>query len=403
MQLVEKHVIKSSHKYYQEIDNLCFLSKNLYNASNYLIRQNLFKTGKILNYNQVQKLTQESVDYKAIPAKVSQQILMVLDRNWKSFLAALKAYEKNPSKFLSKPKLPKYKNKAEGRNLVVYTVQALSKPALVKGLIKLSQTKIVLRTKANNIAQVRIVPKLDHYIVEIVYNKEIEPHLLNQSKIASIDLGLNNLAAVTFNQSGLVPFLINGRPLKSINHFFNRQKALFQAILKTGTSKQLQKLCTKRNFKVDDYLHKASRYLINQLIELNIGTLVIGKNEGWKQEIAIGSRNNQNFVQVPHARFIDQITYKAELVGIQVIVNEESYTSQASFLDQDLIPSYQKGRNHTFSGKRIKRGLYKSEGGSLLNADINGSLNILRKAIPEAFAQGIKGIVVSPVKVKLPK
>ncbi|MHC5720483.1 MAG: zinc ribbon domain-containing protein, partial [Nostoc sp.] len=119
--------------------------------------------------------------------------------------------------------------------------------------------------------------------------------------------------------------------------------------------------------------------------------------------IALGSRNNQNFVQVPHARFIDQITYKAELVGIQVIVNEESYTSQASFLDQDLIPSYQKGRNHTFSGKRIKRGLYKSEGGSLLNADINGSLNILRKAIPEAFAQGIKGIVVSPVKVKLPK
>ncbi|MEH1926146.1 MAG: transposase [Nostoc sp.] len=202
MQLVEKHVIKSSHKYYQEIDNLCFLSKNLYNASNYLIRQNLFKTGKILNYNQVQKLTQKSVDYKAIPAKVSQQTLMVLDRNWKSFLAALKAYEKNPSKFLSKPKLPKYKNKVEGRNLVVYTVQALSKPALVKGLIKLSQTKIVLRTKANNIAQVRIVPKLDHYLVEIVYNKEIEPHLLDQSKIASIDLGLNNLAAVTFNQSG---------------------------------------------------------------------------------------------------------------------------------------------------------------------------------------------------------
>ncbi|MHC5612687.1 MAG: nuclease/transposase family protein, partial [Nostoc sp.] len=194
MQLVEKHVIKSSHKYYQEIDNLCFLSKNLYNVSNYLIRQNLFKTGKILNYNQVQKLTQESVDYKAIPAKVNQQILMVLDRNWKSFLAALKAYEKNPSKFLSKPKLPKYKNKVEGRNLVVYTVQALSKPALAKGLIKLSQTKIVLRTKANNIAQVRIVPKLDHYLVEIVYNKEIEPHLLEQSKIASIDLGLNNLA-----------------------------------------------------------------------------------------------------------------------------------------------------------------------------------------------------------------
>jgi putative transposase len=403
MQLVERHIVKKYHPNYSEIDQICFLSKNLYNAANYLIRQALFKTGEIFNYNQVQKLLQSEVDYKQLPAKVSQQVLMVLDKNWKAFREATKAYHKNPSNFLGKPKLPKYKDKEKGRNLVVYTIQALSKVGLVKGFIKPSQTKICLPTKQTAIAQVRIVPKLNHYVIEVIYNKEEKEKLPNNNRIASIDLGLNNLASVTFNQAGLIPFLINGRPLKSINHFFNKRKSELQTILKTGTSKRLQKLCSKRNFKVDDYLHKGSRYLINKLVELNISTLVIGKNEGWKQELNIGSRNNQNFVQVPHSRFIEQLNYKAELEGITVIIAEESYTSKSSFLDQDEIPVYKKGVKNSFSGKRIKRGLYRSSDGSLINADVNGSLNILRKAIPKAFAEGIKGIVVSPVKVKLPK
>ena len=328
---------------------------------------------------------------------------MILDKNWKAFFQAQKAYQENPSKFLGKPKLPKYKHKENGRNLLVYTIQALSKPFLCKGLIKLSQTEIVFPTQAKKIAQVRIIPKLNHYVIEVIYHQEEKPKQVDNKRIASIDLGLNNLATVTFNQAGLIPFLINGRPLKSINHFFNKKKAELQAILKTTTSKRLQNLCIKRNFKVDDYLHKASRYLINKLVELNIGTLVIGKNEGWKQELNIGSKNNQNFTQIPHTRFIEQLTYKAELEGISVIITEESYTSKSSFLDQDVLPTYKKGENHSFSGKRIKRGLYKSAQGILVNADVNGSLNILRKAIPNAFADGIKGIVVSPVKVTLSK
>ncbi|QFS48995.1 RNA-guided endonuclease InsQ/TnpB family protein [Nostoc sphaeroides] len=403
MQLVERHIIKQSHPNHSEIDQICFLSKNLYNAANYLIRQTLFKTGEILNYNQVQKVLQTEVDYKQLPAKVSQQVLMVLDKNWKAFREATKAYHKNPSKFLGKPKLPKYKDKIKGRNLVIYTIQALSKVGLNKGLIKPSQTNISLPTQQTMIAQVRIVPKLNHYIIEVIYNKKEKEKLPDNNRIASIDLGLNNLASVTFNQAGLKPFLINGRPLKSINHFFNKRKSELQSILKTGTSKKLQKLCTKRNFKVDDYLHKASRYLIKKLVSLNISTLVIGQNEGWKQEINIGSRNNQNFVQIPHSRFIQQLTYKAELEGITVIIQEESYTSKSSFLDQDEIPVYKKDVKYSFSGKRIKRGQYLSSNGSLINADVNGSLNILRKAIPKAFAEGIKGIVVSPVKVKLLK
>jgi putative transposase len=403
MQLAERHIIKNTYKHYQEIDQLCFFSKNLYNIANYLIRQSFFKTGEILNYNQTQKLLQSQFDYKNLPAKVSQQILMILDKNWKSFFQAQKAYQENPSKFLGRPKLPKYKHKEKGRNLLVYTIQALSKPFLSKGLIKLSQTEIVFPTQAKKIAQVRIIPKLNHYVIEVIYHQEEKPKQIDNKRIASIDLGLNNLASVTFNQAGLIPFLINGRPLKSINHFFNKKKAELQAILKNKTSKRLQNLCTKRNLKVDDYLHKASRYLINKLIELNIGTLVIGKNEGWKQELNIGSQNNQNFTQIPHTRFMEQLTYKAELEGISVIITEESYTSKSSFLDQDVLPKYKKGENHSFSGNRIKRGLYKSAEGVLINADVNGSLNILRKAIPNAFADGIQGIVVSPVKVTLSK
>ncbi|MDD1474074.1 transposase [Dolichospermum sp. ST_sed4] len=403
MQLTQRHIIKKTHKHYQEIDRLCFLSKNLYNIANYLIRQSFFKTGKILSYHQTQKLLQSEFDYKNLPAKVSQQILMILDKNWKAFFQAQKAYQENSSKFLGKPRLPKYKHKEKGRNLLVYTIQALSKPLLSKGLIKLSQTEIVVPTKAKEIAQVRVIPKLNHYVIEVIYHQEEKPKQVDNKRIASIDLGLNNLASVTFNQAGLIPFLINGRPLKSINHFFNKKKAELQAILKNKTSKRLQTLCTKRNLKVDDYLHKASRYLINKLVELNIGTLVIGKNEGWKQELNIGSKNNQNFTQIPHTRFIEQLTYKAQLEGISVIITEESYTSKSSFLDQDVLPKYKKGEKYSFSGKRIKRGLYKSALGILINADVNGSLNILRKAIPNAFADGIQGIVVSPVKVTLSK
>ncbi|MBD2384828.1 RNA-guided endonuclease InsQ/TnpB family protein, partial [Cylindrospermum sp. FACHB-282] len=232
MQLTERHIIKKTHKHYQEIDRLCFLSKNLYNIANYLIRQSFFKTGEILSYNQTQKLLQSQFDYKNLPAKVSQQILIILDKNWKAFFQAQKAYQENPSKFLGKPRLPKYKHKENGRNLLVYTIQALSKPFLSKGLIKLSQTEIVFPTQAKKIAQVRIIPKLNHYVIEVIYNQEEKPKQVDNKRIASIDLGLNNLASVTFNQAGLIPFLINGRPLKSINHFFNKKKAKLQVILK---------------------------------------------------------------------------------------------------------------------------------------------------------------------------
>lgn len=404
MQLSERHVINQNHKHFKEIDNLCFLSKNLYNAANYIIRQEFIKNHKYLNYNVIQKQLQNQVDYKALPAKVSQQILMILDKNWKGFFEATKSYNKHPGKFSGRPKLPNYKDKLKGRNIIVYTSQAVSKSSLVKkGVIKPSKTNIELKSEIiyTDLAQVRIVPKLNHYVVEVVYNYPITDIGLDKNNVAGIDLGLSNLATLTSNVSNYVPKIINGNPLKSINQFFNKTNAKLKSILGSKTSKRLQRLNTKRNFKIDNYLHKVSKLIINNLVENNIGTLVIGNNDNWKQNINIGKRNNQNFVQIPFEKLIHQLTYKGKLVGIDVIVTEESYTSKASFLDLDTVPTYKKGIKHTFSGKRIQRGMYKSNSGRLINADCNGSYNIIRKAIPNAFAKGIEGVVVHPVRLNL--
>ena len=370
----------------------------------YLIRQAFIFENTYLNYNTVQKTVQGTEPYQALPAKVSQQILMVLDRNWKSFQAANQSYSDTPEKFLGKPKLPKYKHKEKGRNIVVYTTQALSKPALKQGIIQPSKTGISLKTQvaAHQIKQVRIVPKLNHYVIEVIYETEIQQHELNPEAIASIDIGLDNLATLTFNQAGLVPILVNGRPLKSINQYYNKTCSAHQSLLPEKTSSQrLRKLANRRDFKVTDYLHKASRLIINTLINYQIGTLVIGQNQQWKQQIRLGKRTNQNFVQIPHTRFIEMLTYKAELAGIKVILTEESYTSKASFLDGDDIPVYgeAKHRKPVFKGKRVKRGLYRTQSGNLIQADVNGSLNIMRKAVPNAFSYGIEGVVVHPVRI----
>ncbi len=404
MRLVERHIIQPNHRFYQEIDRLCFESKNLYNYANYLIRQSFIFEQTYLNYNSIQKIGQGSTPYQALPAKVSQQVLMVLSKNWKSFLAANQVYQSTPEKFLGRPKLPKYKKKETGRNLVIYTVQALSKPSLKQGIIHPSQTEIYLKTTVDTsgIKQVRIVPRLDHYVIEVIYEAEPRQYELEEDLFASIDIGLNNLATLTFNQAGLQPLLINGRPLKSINQYYNKIKANLQAKLpKNQSSIRLKKLGNKREFKINDYLHKASRLIINTLIHHQIGTLIIGKNQEWKQEINLGKKTNQNFVQIPHNKLIEMLSYKAGMVGMKVIVTEESYTSKASFIDNDPIPVYQPGEKNqsSFSGKRVKRGLYRTGSGKLVNADVNGSFNIMKKAVPNAFGYGIEGVVVHPVRI----
>jgi putative transposase len=399
MQLAERHIIKSTENRFVEIDELAFKSKNLYNAANYLIRQSFVYGWGYINYNEMNRLMKSHQAYKELPAKVSQQILMILDKNWKSFFEAVKAYKNEPTKFSGRPKLPKYKNKVKGRNILVYTIQAISSKQLKKGIIKLSGTNILIKTevKPERICQIRLVPKCDSYVIEVIYNACTQPESIvenHKELVASIDLGLNNLVALTSNQPGFIPLLINGRPLKSINQFYNKRKAQLQSQLKgnRSSSSRLGRLTRCRHQKVDNYLHHTSRQIINLLASQKIGTLVIGKNLRWKNEINLGNRTNQNLVSIPHARLIEMLKYKAELMGIKVIEQEESYTSKSNFLNLDPIPVYGNigAQDAKFSGKRIKRGLYKTSDGRLINADVNGSYNILRKAIPNAFSDGIR-------------
>ncbi len=409
MQLVEQHCINKHDPRYSVIDEAAFKSKNLYNAALYEIRQAFFHDGIYLNYHEIQRRMQSHEAYKALPAKVSQQILMLLDTNWKSFREAREAYEEDPSKFTGRPRLPKYKHKTEGRNIQVYTVQALSKPAMRDGLIRPSGLPITVKTEHTTINQVRIVPRHGHYVVEVIYTKAPVQANVDPSFCVAIDLGVTNLAAIASNREGFVPRLVNGRTLKAWNQWYNKRvKELKKQLPKDDrerVTRQMEQITTTRNRRIHHYLHTASKRIIDFLVEEGVGTVIIGKNPLWKQECEMGRKNNQNFVSIPHARFIDMITYKASLVGIQVEVREESYTSQASFVDLDPLPTYKPNdeEEHTFSGKRIGRRnrLYRTKDGRKICADVNGAYNILRKSRPDAFseAKGVAGYVVHPVRL----
>jgi len=412
VQLVEQHCIGKNDPRYTVIDEAAFKSKNLYNAANYEIRQAFILEGRYLNYNEIQRRMQSHEAYKALPAKVSQQVLMVLDRNWTSFFEALKAYEEDPSRFLGRPRLPKYKHKTEGRNILVYTIQAISKKGLKRGLIQPSMLPISIKTQHADIDQVRIVPKKGYYVVEVVYEQEPVQAPVNPAYYAGIDIGMNNLVALASNKPAFQAVVVNGRPVKSTNQFYNKRRAELQKKLgHTGTTKRIEHITTKRTRRIDHYMHTASRKIIDLLVESGIGVLVIGKNDAWKQEINMGKRNNQQFVQIPHARFIQMLTYKAELVGITVLITEESYTSKASFLDCNPLPVRNPNdkTEHTFSGKRVKRGLYRASGKRYINADVNGAYNIVRKVAPDAFpAEGVEDgrlttYVVHPARITLAK
>ncbi|MDJ0571680.1 MAG: transposase [Pleurocapsa sp. MO_192.B19] len=404
MRQVERHIVKENSPFWKQIDNLCFLSKNLYNYANYLVRQSFIFDNVYLGFNQVYHLVKDKPDYQALPRKVSQQVLRVLAQNWKSFFEANKAYKENANKFTGRPKLPKYKHKTQGRNLLIYTIQAISKPGLSKGIVKLSGTDIAVPTFAQNIAQARIIPKVGQYVIEIVYEQAEHQTVTNPELVAAIDIGVDNLATLTSNQKGFMPILVNGRPLKSLNQFYNKTKAFLQSQLrdKQQTSKRIKKLTAKRNNRVNSYLHQVSRWIIDYLDSRGISQLIIGQNPLWKQEINNGKKNNQSFVSIPHGCFVEMLIYKGAMKGIKVICSEESYTSKASFLSLDYIPTYGESPqgDFKFSGYRETRGMYKIKGQKVrINADVNGSYNIMRKVIPTVFDGGIEGVVVRPIRI----
>lgn len=393
MILVERHIIKNNSLEYNELDNLCFLSKNLYNTALYRIRQHYINTEKYLNkFQLINQLTiEKQVDYTALPRKVSQQVIYQVDQNMQSFFKLLKL--KNKGEYTKQISLPYYKEK-DGRNLLIFTNQAISKKQLeTNKIIKFGKNiQTTIHTKQDLIQQVRVVPHgHDYIVVEVLYNKP-EPLLKqNNQRYMSIDLGINNLCTIGTNCKEIDNIIINGKPVKSINQYYNKQVAKYKSIqvtkCKTAYTNKLRTLRIKRENKLNDYLHKTSRYIVNHLVSNNINTLIIGYNKEWKQETCIGKVNNQKFIQIPYLKLINQLQYKSRLEGINVIIQEERYTSKSSFLDNDFIPTFKSSTelNYKFSGKRIKRGLYKSLDGKLINADLNGSLNILRKAVPNAF------------------
>ncbi len=406
MRLVEKHLVRKGDPRFAVIDPAAFASKNLYNQANYQIRQAYIHEGKYLPYAEIIHRLKTHAAYCALPRKVSNSILIQLHKNWIGFFEGIKAYKENPSPFTGPPHIPGYKDKEKGRFLLIYDKQALGKRIFKRtGKLVPSGLPIEITTKIawEAVAQVRIVPRSDGYMVEVVYEQKEQQAEVDPNLVAAVDLGVNVLAAVTSNKPGFVPRLVSGKPLKSLNQYYNKRRAQHQQRLsheKRFTSRQLDQRTTKRNRRVDAYLHTASRRTIDLLVSEGIGTLVIGKNPLWKQEVNMGHKNNQQFVQIPHARFIDQLTYKAKLVGIKVIIQEESYTSKASFLDLDPIPTYAANRKDQpiFSGKRIARSWYRASDGHIIHADINGSYNILRKSSsdPLQVGRGVVGAAVHP-------
>lgn len=398
---VERHIIKRNHIMWSNCDDLCFKSKNLYNYANYIQRQLFIEDKPIMKYIELSKFINKSEPFKALGSNSSQMTLKLLEKNWKSFFTTIKDYWKNKHKYLGKPSIPKYKDK-NGRYICVLTnLQSQIKDEYLYFAFKqLKPFNNLIRTnvKGKHI-QTRIIPKGDCYVLEIVYETEIPNALEQINRIIGIDLGVDNLATLV-NNIGVKPIVINGRPIKSINQYYNTKKSYLCSSLKKkhgkNWSNKLQKLQTKRDNKIDNYLHCSSRSIINYCIGLNIDTIVIGLNKTWKQESKMSKSNNQNFIQIPYDKLIKQIQYKAEDVGINVVINNESYTSGCSFLDDEkpCKENYDKSR-------RIKRGLFKSNNGTLINSDVNGAYNIIVKAFPKAFADGTEGVHLHPIRVSV--
>ena len=398
MQLVERHIIRDD----KTLEDLCFKSARLYNFINYHKRQAFFGKQDDFSEYEMNKILAEfnQEDYRALPASTSQQVCKQVFKAWKGYFAALKEYKKHPKKFLGCPKPPRYKNK-QGYNIASFSYQQCK---VKDGYIKFPKSVNIppLKTRVTDLDQVRIIPHATCFVIEVVYNQNPTKHEnIKESNFLSIDMGINNTIA-TINNVGQKPFIINGGMLKSINNYYNRKKAKLQSYVGDKSSNRINTLTFKRNNKVNDALHKFSKFILEYCLQYGIGTVIIGKNEKWKNKSKMSKRNNQHFVSIPHAELINKITYKLAVHGIKTIVQEESYTSKVDHLALETMEHHKK-----YLGKRKKRGLFVSSTGKLINADINGSIGIaLKSKVVQDGGRFIKdllntGIAQMPVKLNL--
>jgi putative transposase len=375
MQLVEKPVIKPNHRFYREADRLSWLYKNLYNSANYIYCQNFFANQQT-NHLAVDRAFKTSSNYKALPAKVSKSTFGSFLKASTSYHLAVRNDREDRTKFKAAPKIPDYqgskeRKRAGRRYVVVFDSQATSKKALKKGYARPCGTNIWLPSKVTSILEIRIVPKVGCYIVEFVYKKLEQPLQVNQT-VAAIDLKLNNLATLIYNVAWLVPTIYDGRPLKPTNQYCNRVSSTLKSLLPPApkNSKKVANWSDKRNCKVDYYLHITSSAIIKELVNHQIGLLVVGWNQDFQDGINPGVVDARNFACIPHRRFVQMLQYKGQIAEIQVLLAGESYTCKCSALD--LEPIQQKSE---YIGCRVKRGLFRSQSGQLINADVNGFLN----------------------------
>lgn len=422
MILSELHRIRlhKNKELFHEIDNFCYLIKNLSNSVNYLIKQSYrihtkLKAGYdledwertmadeindgIRRYNlgrpNKRKLRyvdsdnafiadayflswylKDKPEYKAVPyATCSQICIQEKCREWKSFYSAQVEYQKNPEKFLGRPHAPGYLDPDNGRGTIVITSQNFKADADNRIQMPKFLNGIRIRARHNGVRQIRIRTTEDSIDISLQYEKKEAEQILSNT-VMGIDIGVNNLIAASWD-SEMTPVIINGRPLKSINQYFNKTRAVLQEEAKKNNgrdmTKKISRLTSKRNRKIKDYMHKASRKIVDLAATTGAGLIVIGRNKGWKQNAKMGNRTNQNFVSIPYNMLINMISYKARLLGIEVKVVSESYTSGTSYLDGERpsASNYDKSR-------RVKRGLFMSNSGISINADVNAAYQMIR-------------------------
>jgi putative transposase len=390
----------------ETISKLCHISKNLYNQTNYVLKHQFLKKEKLSSYVDLVKLFQtpskndEENNYQKLPAQTAQWTIRKVREAWNSFFKAMKTWKKHPEEFKEMPKPPKYKNK-NGEFLLIFTNQQCKIEDGILKFPKIMNLEVKTRLEHVNLREVRIIPQGVGYLIEIVYEKDIMDLAEGESKkLMGIDIGLRNIVTIgdSISNEGIA---VKGGVLKSINQFFNKEYARLRSISDRQIgNKQLTKkekrLFMKRNRKIKDIMHKLSKAIIQYAKSKNIDTIIIGHNNGWKQSANMGRINNQNFVQIPFNTLINQIKYKAEETGIQVIIQDEEHTSKCSFLDNESIEHH-----NEYMGKRIKRGIFRSKDGILMHADLNAVYNIIKKAIPEAFADGVEGIGLYPKSLSI--
>jgi putative transposase len=414
MYLTQKNQIRELNKTeFVALRELCRLSKNLYNVGLYTVRQYFFQERKHLRYESAYHLCKTNENYKLLNTDIAQQTLKVVDRTFKSFYGLLSAVKNG--NYQQNVKLPNY--------LPAYGYFVLIIPRIVvkNGKFRVPMSNAFRkqfgevwilfpkRVNIDAIKEVRIHPKYDARYFEVEFISEVEPEPIEvkQDSAISIDLGVDNLAACVDTNGA--SFLVDGKPIKSINQWYNKRNAQLQSIKDKqgikGITNQQVKLLAKRNNQVRDYLNKTARFLINHCIQNGIAQLIVGYNPGIKQEINIGRRNNQNFVQIPFHGLRSKLKALCQRYGMKYQEQEESYTSRASAIDGDEIPVYNADnpKEYQFSGKRIKRGLYRTKVGHLVNADLNGSLNIGFKSKHNGFTGVSRAALTQPRRINLLK